>query len=169
MRRSPLRPHSSAAQDLRELSEPTLAAVVAEIGGVALTAEDQLPPIVDVLERSGVVPSKAAARRAIAEGGAYLNNVRVHDQEAMLTPGRPAARAFRDCATGQAHGRRCHGREPLSAGGACAAIGCRPGIREPRPALHSRCLMTRPASLTGRRRRRKVYEASAGCGTRKIA
>jgi len=72
-------------QDLRELSEPTLAAVVAEVGGVAFPAEDSLPAIVDVLERSGVVPSKAAARRAIAEGGAYLNNVRVEDQEAVLT------------------------------------------------------------------------------------
>jgi tyrosyl-tRNA synthetase len=73
-------------QDLRQLSEPTLAAVVAEIGGVALRAEEQLPAIVDVLERSGVVPSKAAARRAIAEGGAYLNNARVEDPEAVLTP-----------------------------------------------------------------------------------
>jgi tyrosyl-tRNA synthetase len=73
-------------QDLRQLSEPTLAAVVAEIGGVALQAEEQLPAIVDVLERSGVVPSKAAARRAIAEGGAYLNNARVEDPEAVLTP-----------------------------------------------------------------------------------
>jgi len=72
-------------EDLRELSEPTLAAVVAEIGGVALTANEQLPQIVDVFERSGVVSSKAAARRAIAEGGAYLNNVRVQDQEAVLT------------------------------------------------------------------------------------
>ena len=72
-------------QDLRELSEPTLAAVVAEVGGVAFPAEDSLPAIVDVLERSGVVSSKAAARRAIAEGGAYLNNVRVEDQEAVLT------------------------------------------------------------------------------------
>jgi len=72
-------------QDLRELSEPTLAAVVAEVGGVAFPAEDSLPAIVDVLERSGVVPSKAAARRAIAEGGAYLNNVRVEDQEAVLS------------------------------------------------------------------------------------
>jgi tyrosyl-tRNA synthetase len=72
-------------EDLRELSEPTLAAVVAEIGGVALTANEQLPQIVDVFERSGVVSSKAAARRAIAEGGAYLNNVRVQDPEAVLT------------------------------------------------------------------------------------
>jgi len=59
--------------------------VVAEVGGVAFPAEDSLPAIVDVLERSGVVSSKAAARRAIAEGGAYLNNVRVEDQEAVLS------------------------------------------------------------------------------------
>ena len=72
-------------QDLRQLSEPTIAAVVAEVGGVAFPAEEQLPAIVDVLERSGVVPSKAAARRAIAEGGAYLNNARVEDPDAVLT------------------------------------------------------------------------------------
>jgi tyrosyl-tRNA synthetase len=71
-------------QDLRMLSEPTLAAVVAEVGGVALPVEDGLPAIVDVLERSRVVPSKAAARRAIIEGGAYVNNERVTDPEARL-------------------------------------------------------------------------------------
>jgi tyrosyl-tRNA synthetase len=70
--------------DLRKLSEPTLAAVVAEVGGVTLAAVDGLPPIVEVLERSGVVPSKAAARRAIVEGGAYVNNERVTDPEARL-------------------------------------------------------------------------------------
>jgi tyrosyl-tRNA synthetase len=71
-------------QDLRKLSEPTLAAVVAEVGGVALPVEDGLPAIVDVLERSRVVPSRAAARRAIMEGGAYVNNERVTDPEARL-------------------------------------------------------------------------------------
>ncbi len=74
-------------EDLRSLSEPTLAAVVAEVGGVDLPAGDGLPPVVDVFERSGVVASKAAARRAIAEGGAYLNNTRVQDPDAVLTPG----------------------------------------------------------------------------------
>ena len=42
--------------------------------------------MVDLLERSGVVPSRGAARRAIAEGGAYLNNHRVTDPEAVLGP-----------------------------------------------------------------------------------
>jgi tyrosyl-tRNA synthetase len=32
---------------------------------------------------AGIAPSKSAARRAIAEGGAYLNNVRVTAQDAV--------------------------------------------------------------------------------------
>jgi tyrosyl-tRNA synthetase len=70
--------------DLRELDEATLAGVVAEVGGVELGVPPTLPSVVEVLERSGVVPSKGAARRAIAEGGAYLNNSRVTDPEAVL-------------------------------------------------------------------------------------
>jgi tyrosyl-tRNA synthetase len=40
--------------------------------------------VVEVLEASGVVGSRSAARRAIAEGGAYLNNARVSDPDARL-------------------------------------------------------------------------------------
>ena len=36
------------------------------------------------MERSGVVSSKAAARRAIVEGGAYLNNKRITDPDAVI-------------------------------------------------------------------------------------
>jgi tyrosyl-tRNA synthetase len=70
--------------DLDELDEATLAGVVAEVGGVEVEPTPTLPTVVEVLERSGVVPSKGAARRAIAEGGAYLNNRRVTDPEAVL-------------------------------------------------------------------------------------
>ena len=70
--------------DLRDLDEATLAGVVAEVGGVELVDAATLPSVVEVLERSGVVPSKGAARRAIAEGGAYLNNRRVTDPDAVL-------------------------------------------------------------------------------------
>jgi tyrosyl-tRNA synthetase len=70
--------------DLRDLDEATLAGVVAEVGGVELGVPPALPSVVEVLERSGVVPSRGAARRAIAEGGAYLNNSRVTDPEAVL-------------------------------------------------------------------------------------
>ena len=41
--------------------------------------------LVDVLAASGVVSSKSAGRRAIEEGGAYLNNVKVTDVDAVLT------------------------------------------------------------------------------------
>jgi tyrosyl-tRNA synthetase len=70
--------------DLGDLDEATLAGVVAEVGAVEVTAAAAFPSVVEVMERSGVVPSKGAARRAIAEGGAYLNNRRVTDPDAVL-------------------------------------------------------------------------------------
>ncbi len=70
--------------DLGDLDEATLAGVVAEVGAVEVAAAAAFPSVVEVLERSGVVPSKGAARRAIAEGGAYLNNRRVTDPDAVL-------------------------------------------------------------------------------------
>jgi tyrosyl-tRNA synthetase len=41
--------------------------------------------VADALARSGLVASKGAARRTIAEGGAYVGNVRVTDESAVLT------------------------------------------------------------------------------------
>lgn len=71
--------------DLADLAEPTLASVVAELNAPILElAADELPPVVDVLEASGVVASKSAARRAISDGGAYVNNSRVSDPDARL-------------------------------------------------------------------------------------
>lgn len=71
--------------DLHELSEAALAAVAAEIGTMEIDGRGGLPTVVEVLESSGVVGSRGAARRAVAEGGAYLNNVKVSDAEARLT------------------------------------------------------------------------------------
>lgn len=70
--------------DLADLSEPTVASVVAELNGPSLEVGAELPTVVDVLAASGVVASKSAARRAINEGGAYVNNVRVSDPDARL-------------------------------------------------------------------------------------
>jgi tyrosyl-tRNA synthetase len=70
--------------ELADLSADTLRAVVAEVGGAEVQPEPTPPSIVDLLERSGVVASKGAARRAIAEGGAYVNNRRVADPAAVL-------------------------------------------------------------------------------------
>jgi tyrosyl-tRNA synthetase len=72
---------------LRALDERTLAAALAEVPSVKLKAADVrargLPPVADLTAATGIVASKSAARRAIAGGGAYLNNVRVTAQDAV--------------------------------------------------------------------------------------
>jgi tyrosyl-tRNA synthetase len=70
--------------NLRDLPESVLDDVAAELGGKQLEANGELPTVVDVLAAGGVVPSKSAARRAITEGGAYVNNERVTDPDARL-------------------------------------------------------------------------------------
>ncbi|HET9500696.1 MAG TPA: tyrosine--tRNA ligase [Marmoricola sp.] len=68
--------------DLRALAPGSLAAALAEAGSAAVPAGTG---IVDLLAATGLVKSKGEARRAIAEGGAYLNNERVTDPD--LVPG----------------------------------------------------------------------------------
>ncbi|NMR20558.1 tyrosine--tRNA ligase [Cellulomonas fimi] len=68
--------------DLRELDEATTAAAVAELPRAQGAPGDLL---VDLFAATGVVASKAAARRAVAEGGASVNNVKVTDDAAELT------------------------------------------------------------------------------------
>ncbi|HEX6329140.1 MAG TPA: tyrosine--tRNA ligase [Jiangellaceae bacterium] len=63
--------------ELAELDERTLASALAETEPARLEAVDELPPYVDLFAAAGVVESKSAARRALAEGGAYVNNVRL--------------------------------------------------------------------------------------------
>ncbi len=66
--------------ELRELDEGTLVAAMAEVPtGTASLAEQ--PTIVDLLVTSGLAPSRGAARRAVNEGGAYVNNAKVADEE----------------------------------------------------------------------------------------
>jgi tyrosyl-tRNA synthetase len=69
--------------DLAELDEPTLAAALREAGNnqVAELTADGPTSITDLLVASGLVDSKGAARRAVAEGGAYVNNVRVESDD----------------------------------------------------------------------------------------
>jgi tyrosyl-tRNA synthetase len=71
--------------DLAEVDERTLAAAVAEVPSVQVAAGD-LPTVVDLMAELGIVPSKSAARRAIAEGGAYLNNRKVTSEDAVPGP-----------------------------------------------------------------------------------
>lgn len=70
--------------ELHDLDAATLAAVSQELGGAQMTTGPGLPSIIDVMTAAGVVPSKSAARRAVDEGGAYLNNDRVTDADQTL-------------------------------------------------------------------------------------
>jgi tyrosyl-tRNA synthetase len=67
--------------DLRELDPQTLGAALREAGGGEVARSEELPTIVDLLVAAGLSESRGAARRTVAEGGAYLNNERVHDPE----------------------------------------------------------------------------------------
>lgn len=71
--------------DLSALDARTLGAAIAEVPNTAAagSAED-LPPVVDLLADTGLVPSKSAARRTVQEGGAYLNNTKVTDVDARV-------------------------------------------------------------------------------------
>jgi tyrosyl-tRNA synthetase len=65
---------------LAELSAPTLASALAEAGLVCIPS---LRPVAALLKEAGLVSSLNEARRTIAEGGAYVNNERVTDPEAV--------------------------------------------------------------------------------------
>jgi tyrosyl-tRNA synthetase len=96
--------------DLADVAERTLAAAVAEVpsaevawdsvfvDGEAASATAGAPPgtaadqsggprsIADLMAEVGIVASKSAARRAITEGGAYLNNQKVTDVGVVPRP-----------------------------------------------------------------------------------
>ncbi len=94
--------------DLRALDEATLRSALAEVPRAELSRAElsrarlarpgksgaglrdaaagappgSLPAVADLLAATGIAASKSAARRAIAQGGAYLNNSRVTDPDA---------------------------------------------------------------------------------------
>jgi tyrosyl-tRNA synthetase len=69
--------------NLRDLDEGTLAAALAEVPSVTLDTGGVLPPVADLLAAAGLTDSKSEARRTIAAGGAYLNNVKVASPDAV--------------------------------------------------------------------------------------
>ncbi|MGA4669904.1 tyrosine--tRNA ligase [Propionibacteriaceae bacterium Y1923] len=70
--------------ELADLPSSTLSHVAAEVGGALLEPGTELPDVAEALRLAGVVESRSAGRRAIQEGGAYLNNQKVTDVEARL-------------------------------------------------------------------------------------
>src|SRR5690349_4594274 len=73
--------------ELAALDERTLAAACAELRAHRLDSSagdaGSLPPLANLMAAAGVVPSVSAARRAITEGGAYLNNRKITDVGAV--------------------------------------------------------------------------------------
>ena len=71
--------------DLTDLPESTLQAALTEapLGEVQLgeVIDGKLPTLDELLVRCGLAQSKKAARRTIAEGGAYVNNIRIEHED----------------------------------------------------------------------------------------
>lgn len=66
---------------LVDLDERTLRAALAEVPRAEVPS-GELPTVVDLLAASGLCKSKSEARRAITQGGAYLNNAKVESEDA---------------------------------------------------------------------------------------
>jgi tyrosyl-tRNA synthetase len=66
--------------DLRDLDGATIEAALAELPRAMVRLADR-PTIVDVLVATGLVESRGGARRTVAEGGAYVNNAKVPDEQ----------------------------------------------------------------------------------------
>lgn len=66
--------------ELADLDEKTLASAVSETEVLEINAGDDRT-IVDLLVGSGLVDSRGNARRAVKEGGAYVNNQRIESED----------------------------------------------------------------------------------------
>jgi tyrosyl-tRNA synthetase len=66
--------------DLHTLDGTTVDAALAEVPGATVRIADR-PTIVDLLVATGLAESRGAARRTVGEGGAYVNNGKVADEQ----------------------------------------------------------------------------------------
>jgi len=69
--------------DLGALDLTTLRDAVAELPLASVPPGEH--PVADLLAATGLVQSRSAARRAIAEGGAYVNNAKVDGEDATVS------------------------------------------------------------------------------------
>jgi tyrosyl-tRNA synthetase len=70
--------------DLEALDASALADALAELPLVRLPRREH--PVADLFAATGLVASKSAARRAVSEGGAYVNNRRIEDPDGVVGP-----------------------------------------------------------------------------------
>ncbi len=67
--------------EISELDLPTLDAALGQLPRTTVKKGDPFPSWIELLVATGVVDSKSAARRILKEGGAYLNNKRVENED----------------------------------------------------------------------------------------
>ncbi len=74
--------------ELDSINVETLESALREAGLIELDESDlidgKLPSIAELFVRTEIVNSKSAARRAVEEGGAYLNNVKITESDAPI-------------------------------------------------------------------------------------
>ena len=70
--------------DLGGLDEGTLGDALAEVPSARVPRQEH--QVADLFQAAGLSPSRSAARRTIAEGGAYVNNVKVTGQDDTVDP-----------------------------------------------------------------------------------
>ena len=66
--------------DLSSLDIATLAAALSQVPQTKVEGNAPWGSLADLMAATGIVESKSAARRAIKEGGAYLNNAKIQDE-----------------------------------------------------------------------------------------
>ncbi|WP_062072982.1 tyrosine--tRNA ligase [Demequina sediminicola] len=74
--------------ELDTLDEGTLAGSAAELGETSIDSETT---VVDALVAAGIVSTKSDARRAVQDGGAYVNNVKVEGIDSVVAAHAPLA------------------------------------------------------------------------------
>ncbi len=74
--------------DLSALDQATLAGCAVELGGGSVAPGTS---VVDALVEAGIVSSKSEARRAVQDGGAYVNNVKADSIDAVVDAVQPLA------------------------------------------------------------------------------
>jgi tyrosyl-tRNA synthetase len=67
--------------DISELELSTLDSALSQLPKVQIKKGESFPTWVDLLAATGVVESKSAARRIVKEGGGYLNNKKVVNED----------------------------------------------------------------------------------------
>ena len=71
--------------ELRELDATTLDSAMREAPNAAVSLNDNAPTVSELLVACELVASNGAGRRAIAEGGVSVNNVKVTDENATVS------------------------------------------------------------------------------------